>query len=112
MAVALSISSRIGVATEEWEQPDGPLPGEMPLRRTLAWAARLPDDLLPSVLLCHYARVTNVIAASWDDPAAFRAYMYSLSTEKVGNPRRFTPDALDELLALQRYFEDLNQSSQ
>jgi hypothetical protein len=110
MAIALGAAAPLGLATEEWEQPDGPLSGEMPLRRTLAWAARLPDDVLPSVLLCHYARVANVIAASWDDPAAFRTYMYSLSTEKVGNPRRFTPDALDELLVLQRYFEELNPS--
>ncbi len=110
MSVALDASLPIGLATEEWEQPDALLPGEMPLRRTLAWAARLPDDILPSVLLCHYARVANVIAATWDDPAAFRAYIESLSTQKLGDLRRFTPDALDELLALQRYFEEFNKS--
>lgn len=86
------------------------IPDEMPLRRTLEWAARLPEDMLPSVLMCHYARVANVIAATWDDPASFRDYMKSLWADHPGHARRFSPDALQELAALERYFDRLNKT--
>jgi hypothetical protein len=106
MDVDLDFPPRASARSEDRELSSEAILLEMPLRRTLEWAAKLPDDVLPSVLMCHYARVANVIAATWDDAASYRAYMQSLA--EGGNLLRFTPDALDELLALQRYFDELN----
>jgi hypothetical protein len=105
MGVRLDSTVQAGACTGDSNQFSEVIPAEMPLRRTLAWAARLPDDVFPSALMCRYARVANVIAATWEDPKSFREYMKSLLTDKPVNRREFPPDVLNELLALQRYFD-------
>ena len=99
------------VGSEEYDDLRQATPAEMPLRRTLAWAAALPDDVLPTTLISRYARVANLIAAAWEEPKAFRDYMKSLLTDKRGNRRGFAPDALGELVALQRYYDAMAKSS-
>ena len=41
-----------------------------PLRRTLTWVAGLPPDVQPTALAGHFARIANLIAASWGDRLA------------------------------------------
>jgi len=105
MGVHLDSIARIRAGAADCEPLSDTIPSEMPLRRTLAWAAKLPDDVLPSALMCRYARVANVIAANWEDPKAFRDYMQSLFTGMPVNRRAFPPDVLNELIALQRHFD-------
>jgi hypothetical protein len=106
MRVHLDSTAQIRSEAEDCEPASDAIPAEMPLRRTLEWAARLPDAVLPSALMCRYARVANVIAATWEDPKAFRDYMSSLFSNRPVNRRPFPPDVLDELITLQRYFDE------
>src|SRR5689334_25136227 len=78
MGLHLDFAAQIRASAADWEAASDTIPTEMPLRRTLEWAAKLPDAILPSALMCRYARVANVIAATWEDPKAFRIYMRSL----------------------------------
>src|SRR5262244_83706 len=70
------------------------------LPATAAWAERLPSDLRPVALLGRYARIANLLAATWADPRAFEAYMDSLLTDKRGNRQGFPPDVARELATL------------
>ena len=105
MGVHLDYTAQTGGRAGDCEAFSEVIPAEMPLRRTLEWAAKLPDDVLPAALMCRYARVANLIAATWEDPKSFHNYMKSLLTDKPVNRRDFPPDVLSELLALQRYFD-------
>ena len=107
MGVHLDFAAQIRASAADWEAASDTIPTEMPLRRTLEWAAKLPDAILPSALMCRYARVANVIAATWEDPKAFRIYMRSLLTDKPVNRREFPIDVLNELIALQRYYDEM-----
>ena len=83
-------------------------PANVPLPRTLTWAASLPPTLRPQALLGQYPRIANVIAATWGDSKAFSEYMQSLVTDTRGNRKGFPADVLRELgaLALQRSQSD------
>jgi hypothetical protein len=107
MRVHLDFAAQIRAAAPDSEPLSDAIPSEMPLRRTLEWAAKLPDDILPAALMCRYARVANVIAATWEDPKALRDYMRSLFTDKPVNRREFPLDVLNELTELQRYFDSI-----
>ena len=76
---------------------------EMPLRRTLAWAAKLPDGVLPAALMSRHARVADLIAAAWDDPESFGNYVDSLLTD--AHRRGLAPAVVDEVHALRRCHE-------
>jgi hypothetical protein len=70
------------------------------LPATVAWAERLPSDLRPVALLGRYARIANLVAATWGDSRAFEAYMDSLLTDKRGNRQGFPPEVARELATL------------
>ena len=70
------------------------------LPTTVAWAQRLPSDLRPVALLDRYARIANLLAATWADSRAFDAYMDSLLTDKRGNRQGFPPEVARELETL------------
>ena len=99
--------SQMSVEFEEHKHLRTAAPTDLPLRRTLMWAASLPPEVRPIVLMRHFARIANLIALTWGDPRFFHAYMESLSTDKRGNRRGFPPDVLAELGALQRYRDTL-----
>jgi len=107
MGVDLHSALKICDGTAEPEQLGDVIRTEMPLRRTLQWVAKLPDEVRPSALMYHNTRVTNVIAATWEDPKAFRDYMKSLFTSMAANRRAFPLDVLNELIGLQRYFDQV-----
>ena len=75
-------------------------PANVPLPRTLDWAEDLPSSVKPTALLRQYARIANVLAATWDDPKALSPYMDGLLRDNRGNRKGFPPDILSELLAL------------
>jgi hypothetical protein len=80
-------------------------PATEPLRRTLNWFASLPADVQPFVLLRRYARVANLIAATWHDAHLFQTYMESLLIDRRGGRRGFPPNVRRELLLLQKHHE-------
>jgi hypothetical protein len=80
-------------------------PATEPLRRTLSWFANLPPEVQPFVLLRRYARVANLIAATWHDPHLFQTYMESLLIDRRGGRRGFPPNVRRELLLLQKHRE-------
>ena len=99
--------SQMNVGLEEQKHLRKVAPANVPLRRTLTWVAGLPPDVQPTALVGHFARIANLIAASWGDRKTFDAYMESLLTDKRGNRKGFPPEALTELMALQRYRDGL-----
>jgi hypothetical protein len=82
-------------------------PTGIPLKRTLKWMENLPAEVRPTELLRLYARVANLIAASWRDAKTFDTYMESLINDKRGNRRGFPPSIRAELMALKHYYETL-----
>jgi hypothetical protein len=76
---------------------------KLPLLRTLDWVQRLPLSVKPTALPRQYARIANVIAATWDDPNSFGSYVDRLFRNDRGNRKGFPPDVLRELQALREY---------
>jgi hypothetical protein len=85
-------------------------PADIPLKRTLKWMENLPAEVQPNALLRLYARVANLIAATWQDARAFGTYMESLINDKRGNRRGFPPAVRAELMALKHYYETRSES--
>jgi hypothetical protein len=75
-------------------------PVNTPLPATRTWFETLPKDVQPVALMASYARIANMIAATWTDPKGLAAYMDSLLTDRRGNRRGFPADVLRELMAL------------
>src|ERR1041385_121720 len=89
------------VQREKYKDQRKPAPVNAPLSRTVTWAASLPSDIRPNALLRRYARIANVIAATWPDPKAFDMYIDSLVNDRRGGGRQGFPlDVLGELTAL------------
>ena len=107
--VPLRTTSRMSVGSEEHKRVRKAAPANVPLPRTLTWVASLPPNFQPNGLVRHFARIANLIAATWEDPKAFDAYIESLLTDKRGNRRGFPSDILSELVALQRYHNTLRK---
>ena len=92
---------QINVLQEEHKHQRKAVPANLPLPRTLTWAESLPPDIRPTALLRRYARIANLIAATWPDAKAFETYMESLLTDKRGGCRQgFPVDVLRELTTL------------
>ena len=102
-------TSRMHVGLEEHKHLRKTAPANMPLPRTLTWVASLPPNVQPTALLRRYARIANLIAATWEDPKSFDAYIESLLTDTRGSRRGFPSDVLSELVALQRYYDILRK---
>ena len=85
-------------------------PADSPLKRTLKWMENLPAEVRPTALLRLYARVANLIAASWPDAMAFGTYMESLLNDQRGNRRGFPPAVRAELIALKQYYATRSES--
>ena len=81
----------------------------MPVPHTLQWADALPPGVRPTALLRQFARIANLIAATWRDSEHFDAYMGSLLTDTRGNRRGFPVEVLRELEALRRYRDTLDE---
>src|SRR6266581_2265402 len=88
---------------EEYKRRRKAQPVNVPLLRTLDWVERLPPGVKPTALLLQYARIANVIAATWDDPNSFRSYVDCLFSNDRGNRKGLPPDVLLELQALREY---------
>jgi len=54
-------------------------------------------------LMRQFARVANLIAATWGHLEHFETYMESLLNDKRGNRKGFPPDVMAELVALEVY---------
>ena len=100
----LRATSRKIVGIEDRKHLRKAAPATMPLPFAFKWVATLPPNVRPTALLRQYPRIANLIAAAWRDPKAFDTYMESLLTDKRGNRRGFSPEILNELVAVQRYY--------
>lgn len=94
--------------TEQHKRRRKAEPSNVPLPRTFAWVEGLPSSVQPTALVRQYARIANVVAATWGDPKAFNSYMNSLINDDRGGRKGFPADTLRELLALRNYHAVLN----
>src|SRR6266478_262755 len=85
-------TSRMSVGLEEHKHLRTATPADMPLPRTLKWVASLPLNVQPTALLRHYARIANVIAATWGHAASLRSYMDCLLSDTRANRQGFPPE--------------------
>jgi hypothetical protein len=86
-------------------------PANVPLPRTLNWVEGLPSSVKPTALLRQYARIANVLAATWNDPEALSSYMNCLLGDDRGNRKGLPPNIIRELLALREYHTTLTEHS-
>jgi hypothetical protein len=101
-------SPRDSSREEEYKRRRKAQPVNVPLLRTSDWVERLPPSVKPTALLRQYARIANVLAATWEDPQALNSYMGCLCGNDRGNRKGLPPDVLCELLALQEYYATLD----
>ncbi len=104
-------TSHMSVGLEEPMRLRNAAQADKPLARTLKWVASLPPDVKPTALLRRYARIANVIAATWGHATSLRSYMDCLFSEKRGIREGFPPEVLSELVALKRYHDTLEMGS-
>ena len=104
---ARNTTSRMSVDFEEYKHLRNAAPAGKPLPRTLKWVATLPPNVQPTALLRQYARIANVIAATWQHPTSLRSYLDCLFSDNRGNRQGFPPEVLNELIALKRYHDSL-----
>jgi hypothetical protein len=104
-------ASQMSVGLEEHKHLRNAAPSDKPLPRTLKWVASLPPNVQPTALLRHYARIANVIAATWGHATSLRSYMNCLFSENRGTREGFPSEVLGELVALKRYHETLEGCS-
>ncbi len=104
-------TSKTSVGLEEHRHLRNAAPADKPLPRTLNWVASLPPDVRPTALLRRYARIANVIAATWGHATSLRSYMDCLFSENRGTRQGFPPEVLSELVALKRYHDTLETGS-
>jgi hypothetical protein len=79
-----------------------------PLPITFRWVAKLPRRVRPLALLRHYPRIANMMAGMWQDPQSYCAYVHDLLTDRRGNRKGFSPEIVQELLALRVHYEHLH----
>ncbi len=99
--------SQVNVELEERRRLRSATPAVKALPRTLGWVSSLPPDVQPTALLRHYARIANVIAATWGHATSFRSYMDCLFRSERETRRGFPREVLVELIALRRYHDAL-----
>jgi len=83
-------------------------PCNVPLPRTLAWAAELPREARPRELIRSFPRIANMLAADWGEPDVTNVYLDQLLIDRRVNRKGFPPDVRIELLALRKYYASLH----
>jgi len=83
-------------------------PANVPLPRTLDWVKGLPPSVKPTALLRQYARIANVLAATWNDPKALSSYINCLVRDDRGNRKGLPPQILGEIRGLREYHATIN----
>lgn len=78
-------------------------PANMLFPRTKEWIESLPPEVRPKALIQRYARIANMLAASWGNPEYFDKYLESLLIDKRGGRKGFPKDVLAELKVLEFY---------
>jgi len=97
------LSPQIQLGLDEYKHLRIANPASTPLPRTLKWFESLPPRVRPMALIRQFARIANLIAATWSNREYFETYMESLLTDQRGNRQGFPPDVLAELSALEVY---------
>ena len=69
------------------------------------WAANLPEEVQPRILLQRLPRIANLVARLWQDDNALRVYLDDLLGDRRKGRRGFPPEIHSELLVLREYRE-------
>ncbi len=102
-AVARSPAEAAREAAERSKRKRGE-PLNVPLPRTLAWAATLAPDVQPHELIRLYARIANHLALGWEDTHATLAYFEQLLVTNRANRNGFPKQVESELVALRLHY--------
>lgn len=80
------------------------------LPRTANWIASLPERVRPDALAKQFARISNLICATWVDPPACRKYFDELLVETRLRRKGFPAAVLRELTDLQAYYISMHDA--
>src|SRR5215471_20121725 len=105
------LSPQIRAGLDEYQHLRKTTPVDTPLPRTVRWVESLPPRVRPIALMRQFARIANLIAATWGNLEHFEPYMESLLTDKRGNRKGFPPEVLTELSALEAYRLTIERSN-
>ena len=78
-------------------------PANVLLPHSRKWLDGLPPDVRPITLVAQYARIVNLIALEWDNPAAVGKLLTDLLADHRGGRNGFPVAVCNELLTLQHY---------
>jgi hypothetical protein len=79
-------------------------PANTLLPLSLKWLKSVPEEARPVALATRYARVVNVLARQWNDPAACVKYFDDLLVDHRGNRQGFPVAVQTDIRILHEYF--------
>ncbi len=74
------------------------------LPRTRQWLMSLPAPVRPRALAMQFARIANLICASWENPPDCRRYLNDLLIDRRGGRRGFPKPVAREIQLLSEYY--------
>ena len=81
------------------------------LPNTQKWLDALPHEVRPHALCKLYARIANLIAATWADTETLSAYFNELLADRRRGRRGFPPDVFNDLRVLRDYHAALHPNA-
>lgn len=84
----------------DWSRKRKTAPLDVILPSTLLWAGDLPKQVRPLALMRRHPRIANLLAANWNDPAAFHKYLGNLLVDRRGGRQGFSSEIKEELVRL------------
>jgi hypothetical protein len=92
----------------EWVGRRKAQPADVLLPATRRWLDSLPVDARPLTLAKQFARLANLIAANWNNPADCSAFIYSLLHDQRGGRRGFPREVMEDIINLRMYYARLH----
>lgn len=74
------------------------------LPRTRQWLMALPPAVRPRALAMQFARIANLLCASWEHPPDCRRYINDLLIDRRGGRRGFPKPVAREIQVLSEYY--------
>lgn len=103
-AVVAHLPTLPGKAGSEFAHMRKRVPVNVVLPTSRRWLEGLPPDVRPARLVERYARVVNLIACEWSEPAAFGKLMAELLIDGRGGRIGFAQEIVRELHVLRDHY--------
>jgi len=92
----------------DWSASRKAQPANVVLPSTRRWMNTLPVEYRPQALPIRFARIANLIAASWGNPPDCSAYISSLLHDDRGGRKGFPVEVVQDLHDVRVYYATLH----